>query len=442
MRAATASIVLMAACWVPVVGARAAADFPDLPPESQVLAALTQHPAVLAAEADVQFEEANRRRLKAGTYEFHVRAEVQNRHVLLDPGSTNYAEYGVAVERPVRLPGKATLDEEIGSEGVEVARLTRGAAMHDTSRRLLQLWFAWLREHAAVQQWLEQVAVLQQQVAITSKRLRAGDAPRLELNLAAAAASQAEASALQARTRESIARTELEQTFPGLRAPQTVVFVEPQPVTQPFDYWRDRIVEYNHEIARAREEVKRRELLVSRARADQTPDPTLGVRYMNEFGGAEKIAGMFVSMPIPGEARAASSQAAVAQVSLATQQESAALRMVGAEMSATYHGAVGAFDAAGKAREAADAMTRNADLTGRAYQLGESSLNDVLVARRLALEAGLALRNARLQAQEARYRLLLDAHLLWPIDLDEDADKGQEGPHKDDGRAYSERHPS
>ncbi len=415
MRRSIATIVLIAACCAPAVDA-AAADFPDLPPEAQVVSALEQHPAVLAAEAGVQFEEANRVRLRAGVYEFSVRAEAQNRRVIIDPGSTNYAEYGVAVERPIRLPGKATLDEKIGAEGVEVAQLTRGAAMHDTSRRLLQLWFAWLREYAAVQQWGEQSAVLRQQVDITAKRVRAGDAPRLELNLAEAAASQAEASALQAQTRESIARGELEQTFPGLRPPQTVAFVEPQPVAQAFDYWRERIVAHNHEVARARQEVNRRELLVARAHADQTPDPTLGVRYMNEFGGAEKIAGMFVIVPLPGEARRASSQAAVAQVGVATQQESAALRVVSTEVSAAYLGAVGAYEASQKARAAAEAMTRNAELTARAYKLGESSLNDVLVARRLALEAGLASRNAQLQAQEARYRLLLDAHLLWPLD--------------------------
>lgn len=410
---------LFAACWTVGAGAQQA-DFADLPPESQVIAVLEQYPPVLAAQAGIQFEEANRVRLQAGVYEFNLRADVQNRHVTVNPGSTNYGEYGVAVERPVRLPSKAVLDERIGEEGVQVARFTRGAAFHDASRRLLQLWFGWLREYAAVKQWSQQVEVLRQQVDITAKRVRAGDAPRLELNLAEAAASQAETSALQAQTREAIARGELQQTFPGLRAPQTVAFVPPQPVTEAFEYWRDRIVEFNHEIARAREEVKRRQVMVSRARADQTPDPTVGVRYMNEFGGAEKITGMFLSVPIPGEARAALSQAAVAQVGAATQQELAARRIVSTEVSNAYFGAVGAYEASQKARAAADAMTRNADLTARAYQLGESSLNDVLVARRLALESGLASRNAQLQAQESRYRLLLDAHLLWPLDLDEE----------------------
>jgi outer membrane protein TolC len=114
----------------------------------------------------------------------------------------------------------------------------------------------------------------------------------------------------------------------------------------------------------------------------------------------------------------------VAQVGAAVQNESAALRMVSTEVSATYLGAVGAYEAWQKAKAAADAMTRNAELTARAYQLGESTLNDVLVARRLALEAGLASRNAQLQAQESRYRLLLDAHLLWPLDIDEEGAAG------------------
>jgi outer membrane protein TolC len=65
-------------------------------------------------------------------------------------------------------------------------------------------------------------------------------------------------------------------------------------------------------------------------------------------------------------------------------------------------------------------MRRHADLMTRAYQLGESGLTDVLNARRLAQEADLNAINTRLAASQARYRLLLDTHALWPIDADED----------------------
>jgi outer membrane protein TolC len=61
-------------------------------------------------------------------------------------------------------------------------------------------------------------------------------------------------------------------------------------------------------------------------------------------------------------------------------------------------------------------MERNAELIARAYALGEAGLNDTLNARRLAVEGRLAAATAQLDAAEARYRLMLDAHQLWPLD--------------------------
>ena len=70
-------------------------------------------------------------------------------------------------------------------------------------------------------------------------------------------------------------------------------------------------------------------------------------------------------------------------------------------------------------QSAAEALAGSADLMERAWQLGEGSLADTLAARRLAHEARLAAQLARLEASEARYRLLLDAHQLWALDEDE-----------------------
>ena len=77
---------------------------------------------------------------------------------------------------------------------------------------------------------------------------------------------------------------------------------------------------------------------------------------------------------------------------------------------------------------AADALTRSAELSERAWQLGEGSLAETLNARRLAHEARLAARLARLDASESRYRLLLDAHQLWPLDMDDGADGDHDHP--------------
>jgi len=73
-------------------------------------------------------------------------------------------------------------------------------------------------------------------------------------------------------------------------------------------------------------------------------------------------------------------------------------------------------------QEASRSVSANAELVARAYSLGESNVTDVLTVRRLALESGLAASVAQLDANEARYRLLLDAHQLWQKD-DHSAEK-------------------
>ena len=81
-----------------------------------------------------------------------------------------------------------------------------------------------------------------------------------------------------------------------------------------------------------------------------------------------------------------------------------------------YNQSVGNFITWQQAHDAATGMRENADLIARAYTLGERSLSDVLAARRLALESSLAETVAQMDANEARYRLILDAHMLWPLE--------------------------
>ena len=88
-------------------------------------------------------------------------------------------------------------------------------------------------------------------------------------------------------------------------------------------------------------------------------------------------------------------------------------------MYAAYTQAVNNYQIWQQSQQAARSVRENAELVTRAYNLGESSLTDVLNARRMALESSLAHSIAQLDANEARYRLLLDAHQLWPLDVHE-----------------------
>lgn len=392
-------------------------DHPDLPPLVQVTAAMTNYPTVLAAKSGIKVGEANRTRLQAGPYEVGVRLGTARRRVE-DPFQ-RLAEWDVGVERPLRLPGKARIDAELGDQGVAQAGLAYGDALHEAGRTLLKMWFAWVREHAQVRQWQNQAAVLMEQLETVNKRMRAGDAPQLEAGMAEAALAQAESSLKQAESRERVAANDITLRFSGIALPPQPPLVAPQPLEQGLDYWREQILQHNHELGLARAEAKRAQLVAARAGADTTPDPTVGIRYSSELGGAERVAGLSIVIPFPGQARSAVAAAAQAQTEAAAQREATVVRKLNAEAANNFAQARAAYESWQSMRTVAERIQRNAELMGRAYSLGETGLLDVLTARRQAIETQLTTTLAQLDAAEARYRLLLDAHQLWPLDVDE-----------------------
>lgn len=411
-------MVISAACAVAAPSAQEpTVDYPDLPPLNVVTKVMANSPQVKAAEAGIELEQANARQLNAGPYEFNATLGTSQRRI---DGEGNFNEWEAALERGLRLPGKARIDQQLGAQGISQARLALGDARHESGRSLLRYWFAWQQEHAQVKQWQQQAAVLKQQLSIVNKRIAAGDAPALERSLNEAALAQAEYALKQAELRMRMAATDIQQRYSGLTLPDSPVFVEPEPLQEELDIWRARILEHNHELALIRGEVTRAQLHLNRSSADRAPDPTVGLNTTSERGGEERITGIFLSIPLPGEARAAGQSAALAQASIAAQKEAETLRRLNAEIINTYTSAASAYEAWQSARTAADAMQHNAGLMARAYSLGEAGLSETLNARRQALENVLAAALAQLNAREARYRLMLDAHLLWPLDKDED----------------------
>jgi outer membrane protein TolC len=398
--------------------AASGADYPDLPSTALVDQVFDRYPPVLAAKSGIRLEQANRQRFEAGPYEATLRLLGQQRDVRAEP-SERYNEWGVGVERAFRLPGKSSLDSQLGEQGVTQARLVYGDALHEAGRALLKGWFSWLREREQTVQWQAQVASLKEQLEIVSKRMKAGDAPKLERMSAEAALAQAEAGQAQARFRQQSAATDLLRRFPGLTLPAEVKLSEPQAPQHDAAYWRQQVLEHNHELAAAQAESRRSQLAVSRAQSDETADPSLGVHYANERGGEERIVGLTLSIPFGGQARAAATEGTRAQAEMASQREAVVLAKLEAEAENLFAGAQAAYHSALSAREAAQRIQASADLTARAYALGEHGLADVLLAKRQALEANLAATLAQLDANEARYRLLLDSHQLWPIDADE-----------------------
>jgi outer membrane protein, heavy metal efflux system len=397
------------------------ADAPDLPPRAQVIEALGSSPMVQAAGAVIEAEEARSRRLAAGTHEWTVRLTDQQRRVRATPDQ-RFNEWNVGLERALRLPGKSELDRQLGAAGIASARITRGDAMHEASRMLLSGWFDWLRERASADQWRRQREILARQAQVVGRRVELGDAPRLERLQADAALAQAEAQLAQALGRAEVAAEQLHKLYPALHLPAQLADVAPVQIDADALSWRNAILEHNHELGVARSESARARIQANRTDAERRPDPSVGVHMANDRGGEERIIGLTLSIPLPGEGRRADADMAIANAQASAYREAGVLRKIEAEAAALYRRATAAHTGWQSQHLAAEALGRSAELTERAWQLGEGSLSETLAARRLAHEARLAARLAQLDASEARYRLLLDAHRLWPLDKHDDDD--------------------
>jgi outer membrane protein TolC len=389
-------------------------EYIDLPPLSQVSEAINNHINVLNAVTGIKIEQGNQRKWQSGNYEFNVRAGTAKRRIGLPDQVMN--EWDVTIERPLRLPNKILIDDNIGDEVVNRAEQALGDAYHETGRLLLHLWFNWQREQAQANQWQQQVDILKQQASTTEKRFQAGDAPKMELNQAQAAVSQASVGLQQAKLRTQLVGAELTRQFPSINLTPNQLFSMPILIEHDFNYWKEQILDHNHEIELAQSEKRIQQMLAKRSMADRIPDPTVGLRYSNEMGGNEKVTGLYFSIPISFGLRNANSQHEEYLAEIANNREVATRRRLEVDAYAAHTQAINSYETWKQAQHAADSMRKNAELVTRAYTLGESSLLDTLTARRLALEATLTENVAQLDANETRYRLLLDAHQFWQID--------------------------
>lgn len=391
----------------------------DLPPHAQVDRALNEHILVLNAQARMQMEQSEQRKRDTGDYEFTLHGAAYRDRLLEGTTQNDYRDWEVAIERPLRLPNKIWIDSDIGTAALARGQHAMGDARHEASRQLLRLWFAWQREQAQVMQWQAQLDILHQQAVITEKRIKAGDAPRMELNQVNAAAAMSEVSVRQAQLRAALAADELKRQFPTLPLPEAATLVEPQAIDHPLSYWHDIMLDHNHEIGLAMAEADFQQGLAERASAERMPDPTLGLKYTSLLDRKQRVAGLYVSIPLGFSARSANADSAHAQARIAADQAQASQRKVEGDIYHAYTLAVSSYGIWQQAGIAAKALRHNADLVARAYSLGESSLDATLISRRQALESTLAETLARLDANESRYRLLLDAHRLWTGDDDE-----------------------
>jgi outer membrane protein TolC len=417
---ALCAAVLTVCCSLAAPATVAAHAALPLPPEEAVLAAIDERPAVQAALAGQQAAEARARGLRAGTHEFLLGGNWHERRV---DGEGGYDEWEASVSRGVRWPGKARIDRSLADLEGEVAHSALADARHEEARTLLVAWFGWLRAAAEAKHEAALAEALVRTAAALQRQTDHGEAAPMMRELAAAEAGKAQARAVRSRLAERQARHALAIAFPKLPLPEQAPAVgEPSAPTRAVAEWRETIFRENHELQLAQLAHETAELAARRAQADRLPDPTVGVRVLSERTGAERAVGLMVSIPLPGAYRSSLAAEARAEAMAAAARLEAtrrALEETAAQDVAQMQATLEAWQPLRQAAADAESHQRRAQ---RAYELGESSLAELLLSVTSSADTLHEELLARLAAHEALARLRIDAHELWAVHEDEGRD--------------------
>lgn len=394
----------------PAFAAEPAVEAPVLLPEAQAKRYLVTDPAFQGAGNAFAAARDEARQTAASPYEWNATYTRQERDYGVGPKSK---EWNIGVERTFRLPGKRRADEADAAAGEVAAAAQWRLARREAAETLLNLWLDWLEARSSKTLLAEQREAVAQSLAAVELRVKSGDAAPLEQRLAGAELADVERQASEAATAEATAWARLTARY-GVTGEEAPALPEPLPV--PFDgaWWQVRLHEHSDRLALALAERERAQAGAERAKAERLPDPTIGAYTGREAYGEEKLVGLSISLPIPGERRSLEVSRQLALANAAKDAAALAERETEAEARAAHAAALGHYERWRLARSAAATLTDNARLVQKAYALGEQDLQALLLARRQALGAAEAEVRARTDALRAYYRLLLDGKLLWP----------------------------
>ena len=396
------------------VFAQQAPDPAGLLPTATARPLLEQDPRVASARAGLEVARQEAGILDKSPYEWTARGLVQQRSV--DTGS-RYREWNVGIERGIRLPSKGVADRNIGKATVEESEARYGEAVRESARELASLWVDWLTAEQGRALSATNLQSVRDNLAAVEKRTRAGDASKLDLNLAGADLAEQRRIDNEATTQASAAWARLSARFPGVNR-QMMALPSATLVHENDAFWRERIIAESDVLKVAQTQLRMAQAQAERARADRIPDPTLGVYTASEVGGRERISGVIISIPLAGGLRDSRSAKALAAVEVARNALALKKRELETEIAAALVTARGAYEGLQIANEGARAMQENARLVQRAYTLGEGDLQSLLLARRQATSAASNALQAQASALKAYYGLLIDAHLVWNLEHD------------------------
>jgi len=372
---------------------------PTAPPAPLTLAAATAealslNPAATAAQQ--QFVQAQARRAQADAQRrsqitLDTTGGLSNANVYQPPPTQEtFGELDNTITLPRPFGRKPRLALQQADAQVTAAQAQLDASRLALAGQVSAAYYDLLRKQALQKIAEETQASAQRQLSEAEKRVRAGDAPELDVLRAQVPVATAEAALYQAQNTTVVAR----QTLAGLLnrpldAPLTVADVTaPAADTLAFtlDAARAEALKSNPDVRAAEANVRASEL--ARQVAGQAREPTYALQAsdirsgdVTGFSRQDRIqATITIPLSDGGLARAQQKEADAAQAQAKAQAE-AARRTTEAAVSASYLNARSGLRQIDAARRAQEIAQTTYDKTGRGYQAGLFPLTDVLNAQ-------------------------------------------------------------
>jgi len=387
-----------------------------LPSSVQVAPVLLASPAVQTARAhqDAQLQRA--RGVEAGSSEWALRLNQQQRRVR-DP-QERFAESTVALERPLRLWGKAGMDTRLAEQDRQVARIGLADALHEASRQLLSQWFGAWRTQLDADSAERELQLARELDRQARTRLRQGDISQLDARLAEAELQRSQANARLAQAERERNTALLQRLYPGLPAQLPLPATGPElpPLGADIATALQDFLAHNHELNLLKAEAQRQQQLAERLERDRWPDPTVGLFSARDRAGAEQVVGVSLAMPLSGTWRESQARAAASEAQALQDKVQQIERKLAADFEGRWLQAMHQQQALAALQTAAATQRLAADKSLTAYTLGEHSMTELIQNRRLANEQHLASQRLRLDWLLNRALIELDAHRLWDLD--------------------------
>jgi outer membrane protein TolC len=380
-------------------------------PTAVVRPLIDQDPLVAAARAGLDAARQDAGLLTDSPYEWTARVTTQRRTIETGP---RYNEWNAGIERTLRLPGKARADGSMAQATLDEGEARYGEALHQTARELLGLWLDWGHAEQAHALALIHLQASQENLRIVEKRVKAGDASKLDASLARAELAEQQRAGIDIKTAAAVAWARLHARFPGFSRDFSA-FPAALPLVGEGTLWHKRILAQSDELKIAEAQWQKTQAHGARMRAEKIPDPTVGLFTASEVGGRERLTGIMFSMPIPGSQRSRRATKAVNADEMSRQEVELKKRQLDAAIGASLASAQGTYEGWQIAESGAADMQDNSRLMARAYTLGEADLQSLLTARRQAATAAQNALSAKVAASRSYYALLVDAHLVWDM---------------------------